>query len=233
MSIFSSVKEKATPAILDAGLQQRYDHLCLHAKNLSIEIDDFLTESGLADGITPEALDRFQRLITVESLRQDILGGVYQKQGFQIDCTEHLDWYLSKRMNLINELEGVKAQYEKLLSQIKARQEGLDFLFKAQAETFIQHEYQRTGKKTMILPHGTCAVRSTQPSWKVGDEAILQEWLEKLSTEDKATFEVYPKSWTRNLEALKFNASKGVKIPGLDMDPGGDKISLRLPKEKE
>ena len=224
MSLFSglAVAGKEPPQL------EKYQHLCIYAELLGInDIEKLTAEAGALPDMTPKALEKLQRLIEVEALRLEISG----PERFEIRDLGQLDWYLSKRLTLHCELDAVKTQYEKLLASIKGKQNSLDFLFRSQAEAFIMAEYKRTGNKTMVLPHGTCAIRHEKAVWKVGDEAEMQSWLGELSTEDKIEFEVYPKSWTRNLDALKTQAASGVVVPGLKYEEEGDKISLRLPKE--
>ena len=232
MSIFAKVTAED-----DVKNAERMQALATYAEILlgEYDIEPLVAKADLDNGITKAKLDHFQILIESASAQKEFR----KEKGttFAIESKEDLDWYLGLRLQYHSELEGVKAQYAKLIQQISSKASSLDFLFEEQAKAFAADEYKRTGVKTMILPHGTVAIRTTKPSWSIEDEGKLQEWLGGLSTENKTAYEVYPKTWTRNLDSLKFNAEKqlgkenGLVVPGLKRDPGGDKVSLRFPKE--
>lgn len=233
MSIFAKVAAED-----DVKNAERMKALATYAEILlgEFDIEPLVEKADLDGGITKAKLDHFQILIESASAQKEFRKEKGTK--FEIDNEESLDWYLGKRLEYHNELEAVKAQYDKLLKQISSKATSIDFLFMDQAVAFAGAEYERTGVKTMILPHGTVAIRTTKSSWSIEDEDKLQTWLDKLSVGDKTFFEVYPKTWTRNLDALKLNAEKAFNDPnnkfsveGLKRDPGGDKVSLRFPKE--
>lgn len=233
MSIFA----KVTPIEDDVKNAERYQHLCTYASIMlgEMDIEPLQEKAELSSGMTRAKLDHFQLLIESAAAMKEYREA--KSKAFEVDSQESADWYLSKRLQFTAELEGVKAQYSALISQIQSKLTGLEFMFEEQTKAFTLAEYERTGVKTMILPHGTLAVRTTKPAWSIGDETALQDWLDKLGTGDKTFYEVYPKTWTRNLDRLKLNAEKHYEkdkqmlVPGLKRDDGGNKVYIRLPKE--
>lgn len=227
MSIFAALTKET-----DTKLQERYEHLLKHAENLEVRIEDLLKIAKLDEGITENQLNIFQRLIDSRVWRNSQADEVAEAAQFMIDSQSALDWYLSKRLEYHAELDGVKAQYKVLLSSIESKANALDFLFKQQAEIFAMEEYKRTGKKTLILPHGTAAVRTEKPSWKLDNEDELQSWLARCSDVEKTAYDIKPKAWTRDLDTLKAEADAGKKIPGLRHEEGGTKSACVIRRRR-
>jgi hypothetical protein len=216
--------------IEDDILQERYSHLCTYASLLGvINTETLIEKAGLNEGISDDRLNDFQYRIEAESRDET---PAQPGDVLEINTDERLDWYLAKRLQYHHELEDVKAQYDLIITSIKSKSNSLDFLFKGQAEAYIMNQYKKTGVKTQIYPHGTCAIRTEKPSWKLDNEDELQAWVAQLPDVRKGHYGVTPKRWERNLDALKADAKAGVSIPGLKYDEGGEKLSLRYPKEE-
>jgi len=232
MGIFQKIKNELVET--DEQMVERHMHLDTYAAILGVPeymMGALNEKANLQDGLTTQRLNDYQIAIEVAAAKSEMRAEGHDCTGFKIDSAQAMDWYLKKKLAFSQEREAVKAQYDAILNQIAAKQNSLEFLFEKQAEEYSLARYKITGKKTEIYPHGTVAIVTRQPSLSVGDESALQEWLGNLEPLSKAKFEVFPKTYTRNLDAIKEAVEKGSKVPGIHKNEGGDTVYFRAPKE--
>ena len=91
--------------------------------------------------------------------------------AFGITDEKSANWYLRKLATMDTEKIRVKAQTEKMLSDLDADTAGLKFLYEGELQEFVRQELARKGgkKKTLHLIQGTCSFRSVPASVKVSD----------------------------------------------------------------
>jgi phage host-nuclease inhibitor protein Gam len=230
MGFLSNFEEEEKTECVD--LVARYDHLKQYAQLLEVADDnnlqDMITRAGLEGDITDEKLDRLQMMIENAAARKDAMFE-NKHANFEINSADSLDWYFKQQVTLQAQIAAVEAQFKAALAPYKADLNSLNYMFQAQAEAYARARYAQTGKKTEVFPHGTIKVTTYKPSVKIEDESKLQEWLGNLEALSRAKFDVFPKTYSRNLDALKEAFENGSKIPGLVKDPGGDKLKLVVP----
>jgi len=122
---------------------------------------------------------------------------------FRIDCKEHMDWYLEKRLNAVAEVNAIemssavlaaKAVLDnatRMATRAQKRVDALDRRFSAEATEFARQNLPTKGK-TYYSPFGEVAFRAVPSKLTVADEAKAILWAQKNGFQDcvKSTFQV-------------------------------------------
>jgi hypothetical protein len=227
MSLFSKLAP-AGPTLEE--LADRYKNLMIHAENLELDPDQVFNLMKRADlvesDLTKDKLDTLHMLIESAVEQNDLRAEA--KEIKPIDSAEMLDWYFQQQVIIQAQIDAITAQMQAALAGPKAELTSLNYLYAQQAKDYAERRYKETGKKTEHFPHGSIKVKTqANDEYVVEDEKALQEWLDKLEPLSRAKLEVYPKTYTRNLDAIKERAATGSVIPGIKKKPAGDYISLK------
>lgn len=81
-----------------------------------------------------------------------------EREAFRIKDDASADWYVSKIAAIDAEMALLKAQAEAAIKRLQTEKEGLETLYQGQLEAYVRQviEGDKRGRKSHILPHGTC-----------------------------------------------------------------------------
>lgn len=117
----------------------------------------------------------------------EIIEAEAPKPEFRIDCKEHMDWYLEKRLNAVAEVHAIemssavlaaKAVLDnatRMAARAQKRVDALDRRFSAEATEFARQNLPTKGK-TYYSPFGEVAFRAVPAKLTVADEAQAIAW---------------------------------------------------------
>jgi phage host-nuclease inhibitor protein Gam len=162
----------------------------------------------------------------------------YEKEEpFIIYNDDTANWYLGKLANLEAEKHRVKAQSEKMLTEIERNIEHLQFLFGHQLEEYVRANLK--GKsKTLHLLQGSVQLRKVPRSISLTDRdlALLEAYKIK---EQGWSEELIPLKVVESLDTMKYRVlaeqilkNTGEILPGIEVVPEHESMSVKFGKEE-
>jgi hypothetical protein len=153
---------------------------------------------------------------------------------FFIHDEDSANWYLRKLANLEAEKYRVKAQSEKILSEIERNVEKLQFLYGHQLEEYVRANLK--GKsKTLHLLQGSVSFRKVSQHLSVMDKIAAEEYTKQwIEGEGGDNFWVVTNKF--NQDAYRKRAEETLKesgelLPGIEVVPEHESMSVKFGKE--
>ena len=154
-----------------------------------------------------------------------------EKPEFHIDSIGAADWLLQKYFAIDAEIALLKAQAEAAVKRLQSDREGLERLYQSELESFIRSliAQDKKGRKSLILPHGTCAVRAVPGGLRITDENAALKYARSCAKDAIRTEERLDSAKYREL-AEKALQSEGEMLPGIDMQPDRESFTVKFGK---
>jgi hypothetical protein len=139
--------------------------------------------------------------------------------AFEIRDEASFEWVMEQVQKLefeIKRREQIEANAKVGVQQAKARLGSFLYRFSGELENYAR-ENLPSGKKSLSCQYGKVAFRATKPTWEVVDEDAAVRWAaNNCPTAVKTKFSLLKSEIPVTLGS----------VPGLQLNPGGDKVSI-------
>lgn len=157
------------------------------------------------------------------------------KPEFHILTDSAADWYLKQMACYDAEIALLRTQAEAAIKRVQSDKEGLVNLYGAELEAYIGQKIvlDKRGRKSVILPHGTCQFRTVPASLKLADSTAAMEYACRELAEE-AVWQPARLSTIGYIEqAEKALKETGELLPGVERVEARESFSIRFGKDKE
>lgn len=153
------------------------------------------------------------------------------KAPFAIDCEDHADWYLSKLAAIDAEADLMQSQHEQRMKRLMSDRQNLENLFGSQLETWTRRQIMqdKKGRKSVILPHGTCQIRTVPAGLKVTDTQEALTFAKVSLPEVVRTVETLDLTAYRQRAESRMH-SDGEMLPGVEYVGERESFSIKFGK---
>lgn len=169
----------------------------------------------------------------VDGLRE-VEAGTEEKPAFCIKDDATADWYVAKLAAIDAETALLKAQYEAAVKRLQNDRESLEYQFGGQLEAYIKAKIEASDgrKKSLILPHGTCAFRTVAAKIALADVAAAEVFaIEDDETQHCFESRFLPLAYKQYAE--EWLQKTGELLPGVEQVPARESFSIRFGKKGE
>ena len=149
-------------------------------------------------------------------------------KGFHIDSDETADWYLKKKAALNAEEALIMAQAEAAVKRLQADRKSLENLYQSELEAYIAEKIanDKRGRKSVILPHGTCQFRRVPEGLKLADESAAAKAVLESDAYPGCCKVILDATAYRQLAEGRFE--NGELLPGMEVVPERESFSIRF-----
>lgn len=157
-----------------------------------------------------------------------------EPQEFCIDSDSAADWLLQKYAALDAEIVLITAQAQEAVKRLQADRQSLEHLYQGQLEAFIRQRVSedKRGRKSLILPHGTCGFRTVPASVKIVDKAAALAYAQEHRPSCIKTVYDLDTSAYRDIAERVANHD-GEVLPGVEVSPERENFHIKQGKKEE
>ena len=151
-----------------------------------------------------------------------------ESDRFHITDDASADWYLGKLAAIDAEIALIQAQMAAAVKRLQSDKNGLETLFGAELEAFISGKIasDKRGRKSVILPHGTCAFRTIPARFAVVDESAAN--LHAIAEEMEGAFVSVFKPGAYLELAQAVMETSGEMLPGVERIEERQSFSIKF-----
>ena len=149
---------------------------------------------------------------------------------FCINSDSTADWLLKQVAAYDAEEKLLKEQHEAAIKRVHSDKESLLHLYREQLESYIAQKIaeDKRGRKSVILPHGTCALRTVPARLKLTDMQQAMEWAKQAAMPDMfKTVEAFDAERYQQAAQCALE-TQGAILPGVEVLPARESFSIKF-----
>jgi hypothetical protein len=151
------------------------------------------------------------------------------RKEFHIDSERAADWLIGKYAAIDAEIALLRSQADAAVRRLQSDREGLEHLYQSEFEAFARAAIaaDKRGRKSIILPHGTCALRTVPASVRVTDATSALIWCREnrpdlVKVREEADTREYLRIAQEEMQ------QSGEVLPGVEVVPERESFTVRF-----
>lgn len=152
-----------------------------------------------------------------------------ERAEFHITSETAADWLIAKYHAIDAEVKLLTEQCQAAITRLQSDREGLERLYQSELETFViaRIAADKRGRRSIILPHGTCALRKIPAGLKVIDTVKALEYARTCAQRAVCVQETLDTNVYREIAESALQG-EGELLPGITRTPERDHFSIKF-----